>query len=175
MNIKRIWLVLPAMLTPYIVLSLWLGNWFSAEQNTDTDFLCPAFWAVGAVAVISVFCLVISYIKNWNALSYTKTIMIIKLLKIPGNILICATGILAGAVPEGRTIGFSLLLICYITILLTGLMNTVAVINANKQYAIDIKKDFWAIVLQFFFVTDVVSSIAFYAYLKHIDKKNQNV
>lgn len=53
----------------------------------------------------------------------------------------------------------------FCTLVLTGLLNVVAIDVARKQGTVTLKETLWIIILQFIFCADVVASIVLYSKL----------
>ncbi len=184
MNIKRVWFFLPAVLLPYLFL-LALAIIFLSSDVSAFKFIMESVFHNNGFLLIALFLLlcilsgVISIIgfafgvkRNWSALSLAKFSMIVKLIQIPAYIFIFVLGV--AFILAIVTIPFSVVLFyfdCFV-LLLTGIITTSAVANADTQNILPIKKSVWIIILQFVFCADVVASIIFYRMLK---KRHKNM
>lgn len=100
--------------------------------------------------------------------------MITKLIQIPSYIVIFVLGVLLTITIF--TFAFSILMFFfdYLTLIMTGLINSAAVINASRKKAVSFGKNIWIIILQFVFCADVVASIIFYIKIKNIRRYSKN-
>lgn len=179
MNAKRIWLMIPAILNPYMFLIGILGVYFfpQIEFITENNFFASYgifiwygfFLLFGLTAIVlSVVCFILSIKHKWNAVSLAKTAMIIKLIQIPAYIAVFALGV--GFVASIWLIALIGMLVFadYITLVMSSSLSVAAVVNAIKDNKMTLAKGWWIIVLQFIFCADVVASIVLYRYLKKL-------
>ena len=178
MNIKRIWLIIPSFLLPYLTLFL-LALIFLSPKYAPFEFIAEKVFCSSIIimfvalllfiilsATLSVVCFVMCICKKWDALSLAKTAMIIKLLQIPAYILIFALGAALALTIFTMIFSFVLAIIDYITLMLSGLITVSSVINASREGIIEFKKSFWVVILQFIFCADIVAAIIFYVLMK---------
>lgn len=173
MNKKRIWLIIPSFFLPYLIL-LTLATMFSVENPifefvmkylfNNNGLLLIAFTLLFVLfaSVLSIICFILSLQKKWDPLSLAKSVMIIKLLQIPAYIVIFILGAVFLLTIFTYAITFFLFLFDCISLILTGLITISAIINAMHQQLIDKSESILFIILQFFFVADVVSSVILY-------------
>lgn len=178
MNVKRIWLMLPAAGMPYVILGATAVILFSADNAVARYILETVFGGNGLLllgctlaycavaAVLTACCAVLAIVRRWDALSLAKTAMIIKCLQIPAYIVILVLGVLMTITLF--TVPFVLVLaaIDYLTLLMTGLLNSAAVIAAIRARVLTLKDTWWIIALQFVFCADVAASVLLYGRLK---------
>lgn len=178
MNKKRIWLIIPSFLLPYITLGM-LALIFLSSVYAPLEFIVEKFFGSNIISMLvalllfiilsvtlSVVCFVMSIRKKWDALSLAKTAMLIKLLQIPAYILIFVLGVALALTIFTILFTFVLAIIDIITLTLTGLITVSSVINAARDGIIEFKKSLWVVILQFFFCADVVAAIVFYVLMK---------
>lgn len=178
MNSKRIWLMMPAATMLYLMIALLLFVFFGTQvswishimekvfQNNALPVLAALLLhAVGALA-LSVVCSVLAIVKKWDALSLAKAAMILKLAQIPAYVAIFVLGVFLFIAIW--TIPFVILFVMvdYLVLVMTGLLNTAAVIGAVREKAMPVKSVIWVMVLQLVFCADVVASVVFYKQLK---------
>lgn len=178
MNRKKIWLVLPVALLPYIVLCATVIPLFSTkvpllDAIMENVFQDNALYLVSAVllfaliaAVLSVLCFTVSIRKQWDALSLAKTAMIIKLIQVPAYILIFILGVLLMITIFTIPFSIGMLILNCLTLVLTGLLSIAAVVIAIRQNYFTLNDSLWIVVLQLIFCADVFASIALYRKLK---------
>ncbi len=180
MNSKRIWFMIPAVIFPYLILASLAIIFFSTTNPIATYIMVNLLnsnalnllfivliYAVIAL-MLSIICFALSIYKNWNSLSLAKTVKIIKLIQIPAYVTIFALGLIFLLAIFTAPFTFLLFVFDCVTLMMTGLLCTSAVIIATRQNLIEFKNYFWVIILQFFFCCDVVASIIFYFKLKKI-------
>jgi len=166
---KLVWLALPTSLLPYAVIVI-LSLVFFYRGNNMTVFL--PYLILGlfllcilAIAQIAVYCS-LAIRKRLDALSLAKLAMIIKLIQVPAYLLIFVVGFLMLLTIWTYAITVLLFLLDCLTLVLSGLMTTVSVINANRQGIYPIKQSIWCIILQFVFCADVVATVIYYKKLQ---------
>lgn len=172
MNAKRIWLILPGAVLPYIFLGA-LAVLFFSPQVIETAFgsniflYAAAVFAYAAAAVTAtVVAFVLAVVRQWDALSLAKTVMLVKLLQIPGYIAVFVLGFCL--MLSIFTYAFIILLVLFdvITLLMSGLLCTAAVIGAAREGHIPFLRSLWVVLLQFVFCADVAAAVIFYIQLK---------
>lgn len=178
MNKKRIWLILPTTLLPYIALCSLATIFFSTKlplfesimehvfQNNGLLLITALLFFGLLAAVSSGICFFLSIRKGWDALSLAKTAVIIKLLQIPAYGLICVLGVLFSVTIFTFAFTIGLFLFNCLTLVLTGLLTVSATINAGRQHNFTLRESFWFVILQFVFCADVIAAIAFYFTLR---------
>ena len=184
MNKKNIWCILPTILLPYMGLVVWALIMFSTQHPIlkfimEEVFQGDAFNIVALLVLACILASLLSFIyflvgifKNWDALSYAKWAMIVKLIQVPAYVVIYAVSFLL--VFTIFTIPFSVgffLLDCF-AVFLTGLLTIGAVINSIRQGALTFKETFWIILLQFVFCADVAAAIILYKKLEKMEKES---
>ena len=180
MNIKRVWLIIPEVIFPYIVL-LAVSNIFLVTKSRFFEMIMErifndnALYLVAVVLlfalfalILSILCIVISLYKKWDSLSLAKTAVIVKLLQAPAYIIIYILGALCCITIFTFAFTFAFVLIDCIVLFMSGLLTVSSIINAYRQKLIS-KKD--AIIfgaLQFVFVADVVYAIIYFKKLSEL-------
>jgi len=172
---NKIWMVLPAVLMPYVLLTALVVLFFSPrfpwimeslfDNNALYLLLLLMVFAVLAFVLSAVF-MKMSLKRGWDALALAKTAMIVKLIQIPAYAAIFVLGALFAL--SLITLGFTVLMILAdcLTLVMTGLINVAAVILADREKRIPLRKTAWVIVCQFFFCIDVIAAVVFYFQLK---------
>ena len=177
MNKKRMWLLIPAALIPYITLGAVV---FLLESTgpvlswiMDHLFFSNGLFFAAVIllvcllaAALCVTCFVMSIRKKWDALWLAKTAMWIKLLQIPAYILIFALGMILAITLFTIPFAIVMFLMNCLSLAMTGLLNLSAVIAACREGKTSLKKSWWVIALQAVFCADVVASVLFYRHLK---------
>lgn len=178
MNRKTIWLALPALLNPYIIL-LALAILFCSPDNPICAAMMEHLFAnnalmLGAVVLwyeilaflLSAVCMILGICKAWDAVSLSKTTLLLKLIQIPAHVMIFILAV--ACMITIFTIPFTLLLLIldYLTLMMSGLFTSTAVINAIRQRKTSFRQSFWVILLQFISCADVVAAFIFYTKLK---------
>lgn len=178
MNKKRIWLVIPTALLPYLVLCSFAVIFFSANDALCKFIIDRIFAGNGLLliatllifsliaTVLSVICFLVSIRKKLNALSLAKTAMIIKLLQVPAYILIFIISAIFLTTIFAIPFSLGLLLLDCLTLILTGLLTFAAAVNAVCQQIVTRKNAALVVALQLVFCADVVASILFFFSLK---------
>lgn len=178
MNAKRLWLILPAAGMPYVILGATAVILFSADNAVARYILETVFGGNGllllgctlaycAVAAALTVCgAVLAVVRRWDAFSLAKTAMIVKCLQIPAYAVIFVLGVLM--MITLFTLPFVLVFaaVDYLTLMLTGLFNSAAVVAAIRARVLTLKDTWWVIALQFVFCADVAASVLFYCRLK---------
>lgn len=186
MNAKRIWFFLPAILLPFCAMNI-PAVIFSSSNNTVTGYIMdvlfqgnPLLFVVALLlygllaAIFSIIGFIKSIRNNWDSLSLAKFAIILKLFYLPsyGIIAILST-VLAFSLMIFPLyiillwpIPLSLLLINTLTLFISNLITTAAVINANRNNLFPSKASAWIIILQQFFYIDAVVAIVLYIRLK---------
>lgn len=186
MKNKKILLAIPSIILPYVLL-LVLFTIFSGSGNPISHFIIEDIFAGNGLLLFLAFCIftfisfvlniiffVLSITKKWDELYLAKVAMITKLIQIPSYIVIFVLGVLLTITIF--TFAFSILMFFfdYLTLIMTGLINSAAVINASRKKAVSFGKNIWIIILQFVFCADVVASIIFYIKIKNIRRYSKN-
>jgi len=183
MNIKKFFLVLPALLMPYVAICALVIIFFSAK-NPVANYIMESVFKSNALLLIfamviyvtfsiilSLICFFVSITKKWDALSLAKTAMIIKLIQIPAYIFIFILSLAMLITVFTLPFAIVLFFLNYLTLLSTGLLNISAMVVAARNSELTFKESFLTAILQFVFCADVVASILFFIKLK---KKKQN-
>lgn len=178
MKTKRSLLILPAVLLPYVALMALAVIFFSADLPMFARIMESVFDNNGLIliaallgycliaAALSIFCFFRSICKKWDALSLAKTAVIVKLVQIPAYIGVFVVGVLCTITVFTIPFTVGVFLLDCVTLFLSGLLTSAAVINAVRQNNRPFKQVFWVILLQFVFCADVVAAILFYHQLK---------
>lgn len=178
MNKRRIWLVLPMVLLPYLSLLALATIFFSSSnpffaslmQNVFADnglYLLAALLGFAFLAVaLSIICFVLSIKQEWDALSLAKSAVAVKLAQIPAYIAIFVVGLLM--LITLWTIPFALVLYLLdgLVLILSGLLTLSSVINAVRREQTTYQQSWWVIVLQCIFCLDVVAAILHFRKLR---------
>ena len=183
MNAKRIWLVIPAALIPYLCLFTMATMFFCFDYqffriimekvfNYNGPLLVLTLFIIVAVScVLSIISFVLSICKKWDPVSLAKTSAIIKLLQIPAYLLIFVLGVLLLISIFTFAVSFILCFLDCLTLVLTSLITVAAIVNARRQRLITKTEAVIFSILQFIFVVDVIFSILF---LFKIFKREKN-
>ena len=99
-----------------------------------------------------------------------KTAMIVKLIQIPAYLTIFVLGALFLITIFTYAITIILFLIDCVTLFLSGLLTISSVINASRSQLITKRDAVIFSILQFFFVSDVFSSIILFIHLREKEK-----
>lgn len=184
MNKHRIWYILPTVLLPYLVLCSLALIFLSTNHPFFRSIMKTVFHsnALYLFAALLIFCILAAILtivfffmglsKGWNPLSMAKTAMIVKLIQVPAYIMIFILGVLLAITVFTIPFSVGLFLVDCLTLFLTGLITSAAVINAVRQSNFSIKETIWVIILQMFFCADVIASIVFYSMLKKAENRN---
>lgn len=186
MTRRNIWMIIPALLLPYLALFILTTIFLSPKiaffrYIMESVFNSNALYLIGAfilccivTAILTISCFLVGLYKEWDALSLAKIVMIVKLFQIPAYVLIFVLGILLMITIFTIPFSIGLFLFSYFSLFLTGAMVVSAGINSIRQGVFKLKEVLWIMVLQFVFCADVVSSIIFYVKLKNVtDKTNK--
>lgn len=178
MNKKRIWLVLPMALLPYLVLFALATIFFSAELPFFTFIMEQIFgsnaWAlIGALflycvlaGLISAICFAVSVYKRWDALSLAKCAMVVKLIQVPAYTVIFVLGVLFFTTVFTFPFTVGLFLFDCFSLVLSGLLLLASAINAVREGLTEKKTALLFVLLQVVFCVDVIASVVFYLRMK---------
>ena len=172
MNSKRIWLMIPGILFPYIVIAHLVLLFCSPDRMYEVfgPFAILYFFIPAAYLLVAFPLCVVSFIcsiKNkWDSVSLAKTAMIIKLIHIPAYIAIFALSI--GFVLSIWLIGAVFLMVfCdYVTLIMSSSLSIASVVNAKKENKLTFGNSVWLTVSQLIFCVDVVMAIVIYNRLR---------
>ncbi len=178
MNSKRIWLILPTSIVPYLALGALAMLFFSTSNQVLETIMESLFHGnfLYLVVVFLAFCVIalalnvvylVSAIRGkWDALSLAKYAMLVKLIQVPAYILIFVLGTALLLTVFTFPVTIALILVDGFTLFLTGLMSVAAAINSVKQGISKRNEIFWVVLLQLFFCTDVIAACVFYLRLR---------
>jgi len=178
MNKQSFWLLLPTTLLPYMALCSLATIFYSAEvplfkfimeyvfQSNGLYLIASLLLFCLLAAVSSGICFFLSIHKGWDALSLAKSAVLVKLLQVPAYGLIFVLGVLFSFTIFTFAFAVGLFLFSCLTLVLTGLLTTSSVINADRQRHFAFRESFWVVILQLVFCADVIATIAFYLMLK---------
>ena len=178
MNGKRIWLILPAALLPYLALISMAVIFYSTEipicrylletvfRDNGLNLILALFAYCMVAAVLSCICFAVSIYQSWDPLSLAKTAMLVKLLQIPAYGLIFLMGVMFMITLFTIPFAIGLLLLDCLSVFLSGLITISAVSNAARQGLMPYRRSLWVILLQFIFCADVIAATVFYFKLK---------
>lgn len=172
MNIKRIWLILPGVFSPYILLlALWLI--FSSSPLMDSVFGGNAFHLIGAFLAylivafgLTVLALILALVQKWDSTSMAKTVMIIKLIQIPAYIVIFVLGVICFVTIFTLAFSFFFILFDLAVIAMSGMLQTAAVIAAKRKGQLSGFQVPLFILLSYIYCADVVAAVMLYVMLK---------
>lgn len=168
MNKKRIWFFVPGILFPYMVLAFLGMLFFSSRMSLDLMevlfqnniwYYLLAF--LGYLLMAFGLCLGgfgLALGKKWDAASLAKTAWIVKLIQIPAYLAIFVLGVIFLTSIFLFAFTLVLMLLDYVSILMSGMLCSAAVINGSRSGKIRLKSNIWIIVLQFIFCADVVAA-----------------
>lgn len=183
MNSKKIWLMIPAALNPYLFILSIAGMLSSANVKfiTESQFLASFgifiwygfFIILGLISIaLTALCFVLSLTKKWDPLFLSKCAMIIKLIQIPAYIVIFVFGVLFATTIWLYVVSVIAMIVDYITLLMSSSLNIAAIINLIREKKLSFKKSILVIISQFIFCVDVVMAIVLYKKLKRSQAKN---
>ena len=170
---KRMWLLIPAALIPYISLGAVVFI-LNSTQPVFSWIMDRIFSDNGLIfaAVILLICLVaaalgiIGFVKSireqWDAIPMAKTVMWIKLCQIPAYVAIFVLGMIMAITIFTIPFAIALFLLDCLALTVTGLLNFSAVLAACREGKTTWKKSWWVAALQMVFCADVVASVIFY-------------
>lgn len=186
MKNKKILLAIPSIILPYVLL-LVLFTILSGSGNPISRFIIEDIFSGNGLLLFLAFCIfafisfvlniiffVLSITKKWDELYLAKVAMITKLIQIPSYIVIFVLGVFFTITIFTFVFSILMLFFDYLTLIMTGLINSAAVINASRKKAVSFGKNIWIIILQFVFCADVVASIIFYIKIKNIRRYSEN-
>lgn len=184
MNAKRIWLVIPAASAIYLLLFSLVLIFFSPEIpyimehvfNNNALILLLVVLLYGLVAACTtMICFILALIKKWDALSMAKTVMIVKIVQFPAYAITLVLAVIFLITiftwPLSILMGFC----AYFSLMMTGFLQSAAVILAIREKKVRFRNSFWVILLQFIYCANLVASIIFYVKLRNITKKHVNL
>lgn len=178
MNKRRIWMLLPMILLPYLSLLALAIVFFSSSnpffaslmQSVFADnglYLLATLLGIALLAVVlSVLCFALSIKKEWDALSLAKTAVVVKLIQIPAYIAIFVVGLLMLITLWTIPVALVLYLLDGLVLILSGLLTVSSVMNAVRAGQTTYQRSWWVIVLQFVFCLDVVAAILHFRQLR---------
>ncbi len=176
---KRAWLTIPTLLLPYCTLFT-LATIFLSTKTSFFKFVMESVFGGSAIylflalfiycllaAVLSAVYFIDSIYKKRDALFLAKYFMIVKLIQVPGYVLIFVLGVLCAITILTIPFSIALFFIDCFSLLLSGLGIASAVIRAIQQEIFKPKEILWVPITQLFFCIDVVAAIIFYVILKN--------
>ena len=179
MNAKRIWLLLPTILLPYVTLLLAAIVFLSTNMPVFEFIMDRVFQENGLyiLAILLILCLVavvssiayfvLSIRKKWNPVSLAKFAMLIKWMQVPAYVAIFVLGLIFAITLFTIPIAIIFVLVDCLTLLLTGLLTISAAVVAVRQGVFRTKDVFWIVILQFIFCADVLAATVFYTKLRN--------
>ena len=177
MNIKRIWLMVPAILLPYISIGMVLTIFFSAKNSVcrfimEQVFGGNAWYLIGTVVafallafLLTVTCFVLGVLKKWDDLSLARSAMIIKLVQIPAYIVSFILSVFCAFTILLIAFTIAMILLNSLSIMCTGLLTTSSVINARRKQSVSVGTAVCTIILQCVPVADVILSVILFCKL----------
>ncbi len=169
-----IWLLMPAILLPYITLLL-AAILFLSPHSPAFEFIMVHVFQENALFILAsllVFCLIavlfstvhfiLSVRKNWNPLSLAKCAMLIKWIQVPAYLVIFVLGLLLAITIFTTAIAAVFVLVDCLTLILTGMITISAAVIGVRQGIFTKKYVFWIILLQFIFCADVLAATVLY-------------
>jgi len=178
MKHKNLWLIFPVAVLQYVAIGLLSFIFVSSRNAFYGEIMQKVFGNNGLMvllllflfAILSViFVIIFSVVAmkgDYDALFVAKTAMIVKLIQIPAYIGIFVLGVFLAISLLTIPFAVALMILDFLALFLTGLLNTIAVFLAVRQKMTTWSDSIWVICLQFVFCADVVSSIVFYVRLK---------
>lgn len=185
MNKKKIWLLLPTILLPYMTL-LMLAMVLLSTKIPAFEYVLErvfrenglymfaallVFFLIAVVFSITFF--VLSIWKKWDPVALSKYAMIIKWVLTPAYVVIFVLGFFLMITLFTIPIALLLVFVDCLTLFLTGLLTISAALNAVRQGVFQTKEVLWVVILQFVFCADVVAATVFYAKLRKKAKLDQ--
>lgn len=169
MNAKRIWLIIPALLMPYIIVTLLVIMIFATDMLDDGRMLYVIAGLFGYTVIAIVLNLVyffVAIIKKWDVLFLAKTAMVMKLIQIPAYIGIFVLGAAAMITIISMPLAIALAEIDFLMLVMSGSSIIAASITMFRRQEISLWVVCGMVLSQFVFCVDVVMAIAFYVRLK---------
>ncbi len=175
---KRIWLLMPMALLPYLVLCSLALVFFSAKNPVcawimESLFRGNGLYFVAAVLLYCVFagmlsllCVAKSIRQMWDPVFLAKTAVIIKWCQVPAYLLIFVLGVMFAITIFTFPMALILVLLDCVTVFLTGMLTCAAAYIAVRKGVFQTKEVIWVTLLQFVFCADVVAATYFYCKLK---------
>lgn len=173
MNGKRILLLLPAALSPYLLIAS-MGITYSLPEKIFSHIGGPYNPWVLLVAPIFIFisfilcavCFILSIKRKWDPLSLAKAAMIIKLTQIPAYLIIFVLGMLLATTIWLIALVLLLAFFDYVFLIMSGSVCIAAAINSEDDKRKALKKNLWIVICQFIYLADVIASVILYFRLK---------
>ena len=169
-----IWLLMPAILLPYITLLL-AAILFLSPHSPAFEFIMVHVFQENALFILAallVFCLIalscsithfiLSIRNKWNPASLAKCAMVIKWIQIPAYLVIFVLGLLLAITIFTTAIAAVFVLVDCLTLLLTGMITISAAVIGVRQGIFTKKYVIWIILLQFIFCADVLAATVLY-------------
>lgn len=178
MNKKSIWLVIPAVLLPYVSLFMLATVLFSGRSPFFLSVMRSCFqgkllYLVTALllycllaALLSIIAFTQSLSQAWDAPTLAKSALVIKLVQIPAYILVFILGAFLALSIFTLPFTIGLFLLDSLTLLLSGLNTAAAGINAVKAGILQPKEATWIILLQLVFCVDIFATASLWRKLK---------
>lgn len=178
MKDRRMWYLVPTALFPYVILGALTLTLFSSENSVFEFIMVSLFnsniWNLAFILLLyciaAIVCNLIFSLDGVNkardTLSLAMTAMLIKLIQVPAYVMIFVFGVLLMITPFTIPFTLVLFLLDCLTLVLSGLVTTVAVVNAVRRGAIKLNEAILFVLLQLIFCADVVASILLYKKVK---------
>lgn len=167
MNKKNIWLVIPTMFMPYLVVVILSIMMFGENNPFGKINPLGIILLYSLIAtILNIFWFVRSIIKKGDPILTAKWAMIIKVVQIPAYIAIFILGICLMITIFTIPFVIGLFFIDSLILFLTGLITISSAINSIRLKKLKITDIIWVIILQFVFCADVVVTIIYYLKIK---------
>lgn len=177
---KRIWLILPSLFLPYLLLltvSIIFFSPFLLEHFTELLQNPSAILLV--IPLFVIYCLlctipcglfaIFSVKNNWDELSIAKTSMIFKLVQIPAYIVIFVVGVLLFLGIWTIPVSIIFFIVDVLSVALTSIITISSIAIAMRNNKIQSDKAIAFIASQLFFCVDVLGAILYYRHLKGLN------
>ena len=178
MNSKKLPLLIPSLLLPYVALFSLVTVFFS-NKNTFFEFimdsvfqgngllLIAAVFVYGFIAtLLSIVFFVFALKGKYDAYILSKTALTVKLIMIPSYIIIFILAILLSITLFTIPFAIGLFLVDCATLFSSGIIAVTAAVNATRQGVLDSRTAKIISILQLFFCIDVVAAAILFIKLR---------
>ena len=175
---KHFLFAIPILIFPFLVLPTLVVIFFSTKVDffgtivellfRDNALIIITGLLIYMVALsVSAVYFVVAMFKNWDALSLAKVAMIVKLIQVPTFVANLVAGVILAIGIFTFPFAVMVFVVDCISVFLTGLMTTAAVVSTVRQGHFRFGEVAWVVVLQMVFCADVVASVIFYLKLRN--------
>ena len=136
-------------------------------------FLMQQIWMLVAliltgflIFLLTLVCVYKSQKNKWDAYSFTRAVMIVKIIQIPAYIINFVCCILSFMMLFTFPAGFLYFFTDCMALVMSGLVMTAAMLRVMNESPVWFKKYIWVIPLQFVFCADFFATVFIYKKLK---------